>query len=64
LVFISGRYSAAEIARDDALLSPFELLSAQVRRWAKWVRRAHHVDGINTIAETVSAAAATNGGRA
>jgi hypothetical protein len=63
-LFISRRYSAAEIACDDALLSPFELLSAQVRRWAKRVKRADLVDEINTIAETVSAVAATNGGRA
>jgi hypothetical protein len=45
-LFLSHRFSAAEIAGDERLLQQFELLSAQVRRWA---RKAHRDDLLNQV---------------
>jgi len=45
-LFLSRRYSAPEIALDTPLLEQFELLSLQVRRWA---RRSGRDDLLNEI---------------
>ena len=51
-LFLSRRYSATDIARDMLLLDQFQLLSAQVRRWA---RRAKRADLVKEIEERVQA---------
>jgi hypothetical protein len=61
-LFVARRYSDVEIANDSSLLADFELLSAQVRRWARRNNRNDLVDEISEKARRVRDAAATSGG--
>jgi hypothetical protein len=57
-LFLSRRYSAMEIAREMLLLGQFELLSSQVRRWARRTKRADLLEEVNDRVQAVKAAAA------
>ncbi len=60
-LFLSRRYTATEIAGETLLLEQFDLLSAQVRRWARRAKRADLVEEINTRVQAVRDAAARGG---
>jgi hypothetical protein len=57
-LFLSRRYTPLEIARETLLLHQFELLSSQVRRWARRAKRTDLVDEVNAGVEAVKDAAA------
>jgi hypothetical protein len=57
-LFVSRRYSPAEIAGDAVLLTSFELLSSQVRRWARRAPRADLIEEVNRVVKLVKDAAA------
>jgi hypothetical protein len=61
-LFLSRRYSAREIALDALLLDQFELLSAQVRRWARRAKRADVLEEINDRVKAVKDATVQGGG--
>ena len=61
-LFLSRRYSAAEVALDTLLLDQFELLSSQVRRWARRAKRADLLEEIDARVQAVKDAAAQGGG--
>lgn len=60
-LFLSRRYSAMEIAREKLLLDQFELLSPQVRRWARRAKRADLLEEVNAQVQAVKDAAARKG---
>lgn len=52
-LFLSRRYSPTEIAHDKLMLNQFELLSSQVRRWARRANRADLLEEISRYAKAV-----------
>lgn len=60
-LFLSRRYSATEIAGDALLLEQFELLSAQVRRWARRFKRADLLEELSARVQAVRDSAAQGG---
>ena len=57
-LFLSRRYSATDIARDTLLLDQFQLLSSQVRRWARRAKRTDLVKEIEERSQAVKDASA------
>lgn len=60
-LFLSRRYSTTEIARETQLLDQFELLSAQVRRWARRARREDLLEEIDARVQAVKDSVAQEG---
>lgn len=58
-LFLSRRHTAAEIARDEKLKYQFDLLSVQVRRWARQANRGDVLEEINSRIQAVRAAVAS-----
>jgi hypothetical protein len=57
-LFLSRRHSAAEIAHEARLLEQFELLSSQVRRWARRAKRLDLMEEIDARVQEIKNAAA------
>jgi hypothetical protein len=61
-LFLARRYDATAIALDALLLDQFELLSSQVRRWARRAKRTDLLEEINGRVRAVRDAAPQEGG--